>query len=61
MQNNHLYQKTKLLSLIKIFHWAQRCAQLDMLFQQNRSSRELPLYNARSFITLPNAEPRPPA
>jgi len=27
--------------------------------RQNRGSRELPLYNARPFITSPNAEPRP--
>jgi hypothetical protein len=37
----------------------EMCTSLTCYCRQHQSSRELPLYNARSFITSPNVEPRP--
>ena len=59
-QNHHIFHHTKLLSLIKITWWHRNAHRSNMLYKQTQNSRELPLYDARSFITLTNLEPRTP-
>jgi len=34
IQSNHIFQQSKLLSLIKTFQWTQRCAQLKQVIQR---------------------------
>ena len=49
MQKNHIFHQAKLLSLIKIFQWAQRCAWLNMLFQAKPEQQRAPAVYCKVF------------
>jgi len=40
MNNKHIFHKSKLLSHIKIFPWAQRCAQLGHVVSNKAGAGE---------------------
>jgi len=62
MRNNHIFHQAKLLSLIKIFQWAQRCTQLKHVILSKTGEAE----SSRCIMQGPlssrqNAEPCPKA
>jgi hypothetical protein len=60
MNNKLIFHNSKLLSLIKIFPWALRCAQPKYVVSNKAGAAESSHSTMQElFITSQNAEPRP--
>jgi len=62
MLNSHIFHEAKLLALIKIFQWAQRCTRLEHIIPDKTGAAEISCCIMQGLLlSRQNAEPRPKA